>query len=189
MAFDRSVRILEDFGLGHLLDRVVSQRAGLDGEGHIGHSFQPAVARAIVDGRNSTSSWVSSMKASSRDAIIGVSWWILSPSRAPGPDLRGGQPSTSATRVAVGDPGPHGGRPGERGRSGVTSLTAAPPLLATKSATLVSAMSRPRPMTTSWSAVSAISLIRWLETKTVRPSAARPAGSGGPSGCPRGRDR
>ena len=32
----------------------------------------------------------------------------------------------------------------------------------------------PSPMTTSWSAVSCISLIRWLETKTVRPSAARP---------------
>ena len=40
-------------------------------------------------------------------------------------------------------------------------------------ATLVSASSRPRPMTMRWSAVSAISLIRWLETNTVRPSAAR----------------
>ena len=55
--------------------------------------------------------------------------------------------------------------------SGVTSRTAPPPLRATKSATLVSAMSRPRPMTTSRSAVSDISLIRWLDTSTVRPSA------------------
>ena len=36
-----------------------------------------------------------------------------------------------------------------------------------------SARIRPRPMTTRWSAVSAISDIRWLETNTVRPSAAR----------------
>ena len=35
-----------------------------------------------------------------------------------------------------------------------------------------SARTAPRPMTTRWSAVSAISDIRWLETKTVRPSAA-----------------
>ncbi len=37
----------------------------------------------------------------------------------------------------------------------------------------VSARSRPRPMTIRWSAVWAISLIRWLDTMTVRPSAAR----------------
>ena len=43
-----------------------------------------------------------------------------------------------------------------------------------KSAIEVSASSRPRPMTTRWSAVSAISLIRWLETKTVRPSRGQP---------------
>jgi hypothetical protein len=36
----------------------------------------------------------------------------------------------------------------------------------------VSAMSRPRPMMIRWSAVSATSLIRWLDTKTVRPSPA-----------------
>ena len=35
-----------------------------------------------------------------------------------------------------------------------------------------SAISRPRPITTRWSAVSAISVIRWLDTNTVRPSAA-----------------
>ncbi len=40
-------------------------------------------------------------------------------------------------------------------------------------AVVVSAIRRPRPMTISRSAVCAISLIRWLETRTVRPSAAR----------------
>ena len=39
-----------------------------------------------------------------------------------------------------------------------------------KSLTEPDEMSRPRPMTTSCSAVRAISLMRWLETKTVRPS-------------------
>lgn len=38
-----------------------------------------------------------------------------------------------------------------------------------KSAMLVSAISRPWPMTTRWSAVRAISLIRCDETKIVRP--------------------
>ena len=36
-----------------------------------------------------------------------------------------------------------------------------------------SAISLPRPITIRWSAVDSISDIRWLETKTVRPSAAR----------------
>ena len=39
--------------------------------------------------------------------------------------------------------------------------------------TLSSASSRPRPITTRCSAVRAISLIRWEDTNTVRPSAAR----------------
>ena len=45
-------------------------------------------------------------------------------------------------------------------------------LAAMNSAVGRSASSLPRPMMIKWSAVSAISLIRWLETKTVRPSAA-----------------
>ncbi len=40
------------------------------------------------------------------------------------------------------------------------------------SAVVQSEMSLPRPMTIRWSAVFSISDIRWLETKTVRPSAA-----------------
>ena len=40
------------------------------------------------------------------------------------------------------------------------------------SATVQSAMSLPRPITSRWSAVFSISDIRWLDTNTVRPSAA-----------------
>src|SRR6266508_1131611 len=45
-------------------------------------------------------------------------------------------------------------------------------LESTNRAVGVSAISLPRPMMIRWSAVSAISLIRWLDTKTVRPSPA-----------------
>ena len=60
------------------------------------------------------------------------------------------------------------------GAVGVTTRTVSAGALGGELPTLVSAMSWPRPMTTSRSAVSDISLIRWLETNTVRPSAARP---------------
>ncbi len=74
MAFDREREDLEGLGLDYVFDAVVPQRAVLDGIGHVDHSFKPAaVAPAIVDGRYSTSSRVSSMNASSRDAVIGVS--------------------------------------------------------------------------------------------------------------------
>ncbi|CAM5713727.1 hypothetical protein SMICM304S_01328 [Streptomyces microflavus] len=42
-------------------------------------------------------------------------------------------------------------------------------LVSMKSRIVVSAMSRPRPITMRWSAVSSISLMRWLESRTVRP--------------------
>src|SRR3954452_19481232 len=42
-----------------------------------------------------------------------------------------------------------------------------------KSSVLLSASSRPRPMTIKWCAVRDISLIRWLDTNTVRPPDAR----------------
>ena len=57
-------------------------------------------------------------------------------------------------------------------RCEVRNRTRVPEAPATRSATLVSATSRPRPMTTRWSAVSSSSLIRWLETRIARPSAA-----------------
>ncbi len=56
--------------------------------------------------------------------------------------------------------------------SGVRTRAKSAELYEMKSLTLMSASSCPRPITISWSAVSAISLMRWLETKTVRPSEA-----------------
>ncbi|KRC95336.1 hypothetical protein ASE41_05980 [Streptomyces sp. Root264] len=56
---------------------------------------------------------------------------------------------------------------------GVRTRAKSAELAEMKSFTLMSASSWPRPMTIRWSAVSAISLIRWDETNTVRPSAAR----------------
>ncbi len=56
--------------------------------------------------------------------------------------------------------------------SGVRTRAKSAELAEMKSVTLMSASSWPRPITMRWSAVSAISLIRWEETKTVRPSAA-----------------
>ena len=66
--------------------------------------------------------------------------------------------------------GQHGHRLGAGGRCG--AVTRPPDAAAISSATLVSATTRPRPTTTRWSAVSCSSLIRWLETRTARPSAA-----------------
>ena len=126
----------------------------------------------------STSSRVIVMKASSRDACCGVNSCSTSPKfRAISPicaarqagdrqhvglgagdrDVRAGQHRRAAGR-----------RPGTRTR---TTSDEAPRI---SSATETSAISRPRPTTMTCSAVSAISLIRWLETKTVRPSAASP---------------
>src|SRR5215472_15643783 len=55
---------------------------------------------------------------------------------------------------------------------GLRTRTAWPELRAMNSAMPQSAMSLPRPTTRRWSAVFSISDIRWLETRTVRPSAA-----------------
>ena len=55
------------------------------------------------------------------------------------------------------------------GRAVVRRATRFPDAAAIRSATLVSAMTLPRPTTTRWSAVSCSSLIRWLETSTARP--------------------
>ena len=56
---------------------------------------------------------------------------------------------------------------------GVRTRTAAPEERAMNSDIEQSAIILPRPITIRWSAVDSISDIRWLETKTVRPSAAR----------------
>ena len=117
------------------------------------------------------------MKASSSEPLIGISSWIRRPCLAARSPIWGvvipstvSEPASPGLTVA-----PAAVRVAAKAiPSGVTSLTAAPPLRATKSATVVSAISRPRPITTSRSAVTDISLIRWLDTNTVRPSFARP---------------
>ena len=58
--------------------------------------------------------------------------------------------------------------------SGVLISTRSPDAAAISSSTETSASSRPLPITISWSAVPSSSLIRWLDTNTVRPSAANP---------------
>ena len=58
-------------------------------------------------------------------------------------------------------------------RALVRSVTRPAEAAAINSATLVSATSLPRPITTRCPAVPSSSLIRWLETSTARPSAAR----------------
>ena len=71
--------------------------------------------------------------------------------------------------------------------SGVRTLTLPVEAREMNSATEVSAISLPCPITIRCSAVSAISLIRWEETNTVRPSAARSLQQvPDPAGCPRG---
>ena len=57
-------------------------------------------------------------------------------------------------------------------RAVVRSSTRSPDAASIRAATLVSAITRPRPATTRWSAESCSSLIRWLDTSTARPSAA-----------------
>src|ERR1700722_199799 len=61
-------------------------------------------------------------------------------------------------------------------RAAVRTVTRSAEVDAIRSATLVSAMTRPRPTITTWPALSWSSLIRWLDTSTARPwraSAAR----------------
>ncbi len=115
------------------------------------------------------------MKASSREAWDGVS------SKRGMPWAAAVRPMCSAVvpRISSAPAVSRKSTPGARSRvvrasgSGVTTRTVAAPESRTKSATVVSARRRPRPMTIRWSAVRAISLIRWEETRTVRPSAAR----------------
>ena len=68
------------------------------------------------------------------------------------------------------DPGALGDSSGaSRPTSGPRTTTQPVVLWATNSATLVWEMSRPLPITTRSSAISAISASRWLDTNTVRP--------------------
>ena len=89
-------------------------------------------------------------------------WSVLSPVTASSP----AGPGETVT------PGPRSAAARASGLAARTR-TSGWPACAMKSAMLVSAMSRPRPMTIRCSAVTAISFIRCEDTKTVRPSAAR----------------
>src|SRR4029077_5218867 len=143
-------------------------RAG-EGDRGVGHRVPPAAWY-------STLSRVSSMNASSSEARTGMSsdrampWAAASlptsPLSIPVISMTSG--SVPASTVA----------PASRQRAassaawGLRTWTDCWELDRTTSSTLVSAISRPLPITSRWSAVRAISLIRWLETSTVRPSAA-----------------
>src|SRR6478735_9007059 len=126
---------------------------------------------------NSSSSRVRFMNASSSEACCGVNSWSAMPApAAASPTCSAVSPCTSsAPRSASANETP-GTASSVRSRSssGERTNTTFCEARATKSSTLVSAISLPRPITIRWSAVSAISLMRWEETKTVRPSAASP---------------
>ena len=125
---------------------------------------------------NSTAARVSVMNASSSEACCGVSSWIAIPcAAAASPICSAVSPCTSRrprsppSKVTPGAFEQRAQALAARASGRSTTLAEA---RATNSSTLVSAISLPRPITIRWSAVSAISLIRCEETKTVRPSAA-----------------
>ena len=98
---------LDRFGLDYLPEAVMRERDGADGLGHVDHSLRPAPAALVMaEGRYSTSSWVSSMKASSSDAVIGMSSYTRKPgTRRQVTDLGGGEPLDSeCVIVALTDP-------------------------------------------------------------------------------------
>ena len=125
--------------------------------------------------RYSTLSAVSSMKAASSEARTTVSSFSCTPcSNARAPTWSASSPDTisvplppltvlppaSATTLA------------STSACGVATRTVWPEARAMNSSMVQSASSWPRPITIRWSAVFCISDIRWLDTNTVRPSAA-----------------
>src|SRR6204780_4044655 len=159
-------------------------RAGAGDHG-AGHRVPPAA-------RYSTLSRVSSMNASSSEARTVMSSNRVMPwAAASFPTSALSIPVISMTSGPVPASGPATGAvaagallpartvaPASRQRVassaawGLRTCTECWELDCTNSSMLVSAISRPLPITSRWSAVRAISLIRWLETSTVRPSAA-----------------
>ena len=137
----------------------------------------PCVTVVSVE-RYSTESLVRVMNASSREACWTVSSkmgiWFCQAMVPMCSAVRPSTPSTSGWPVSVVTvmSGPSS-RSRSRAASGVRTVTEWFEARATNSSTVVSAISRPRPMTTRRVAVWAISLIRWEDTKTVWPSAAR----------------
>ena len=117
------------------------------------------------------------MKISSRVSLWGVSSYSTSPAAAARvPICSAVAPVTATTSPSS----PLTCTPSaastsrRRGTSGVRTLMLGSPACAFSSSLDTSAMRRPRPMITKWSAMSAISAMRCDETNTVRPSRARP---------------
>ena len=123
------------------------------------------------------------MNASSSEARDGASRCSGTPAaNATSPIRSGGRPRTSSSALPPGvalpvmvarPPAAATARASASGR-GVLARTPCWVLRAMNSAIGQSAMSLPLPITITWSAVFSISDIRWLETNTVRPSAASP---------------
>ena len=95
----------------------------------------------------------------------------MSPIRSSVRPLTSSSPGWPSPALAVAPPAAATARASASG-CGVRTRTVWAELRAMNSAMLQSAMSRPRPITITWSAVFSISDIRWLDTSTVRPSAA-----------------
>ena len=117
------------------------------------------------------------MNASSRLAERGDSSCTRSPcSAARSPIGAAPRPMTVKVVAAAGanvtSPPARSSSSARRAASGEMTRTWLPAPRRRNSVIVVSAISRPRPMTMTWSAVSSISFMRWLDTKTVRPSSA-----------------
>src|SRR6266699_7326961 len=155
---------------------LAGRRGGRGCVCHGGHAATSVVAFASAE-RYSTESWVISMKACSREACCRNSSKTGTCARqAAVPICSAFRPctcSTSGCSLVMVTSGPSSSSR-RRPASGVRTVTELPEARPTNSSTVVSAMSRPRPTTISWVAVWAISLIRWEDTNTVRPSAASP---------------
>src|SRR6516165_3147808 len=133
-------------------------------------AHREATASAASQERKSTESSVSCMNAASSDAC-----WVVSSKtgrwacQAAAPICSAVRPRTCRTPDSSLVTVMCGPSSSSRSRTatGLRTVTALPPARATNSATVVSAISRPRPITTSRAAVSAISLIRCEDTNTV----------------------
>jgi hypothetical protein len=146
-----------------------------------------SVLAAVLAAPNSTLPDVSSMNAPSSEASGVSSCSTIDADAASSPIRGASRPVTvsspapfSAPLTAPLSAAPRATFPpaaaiisASRSASGVRTRTDLSVLRAMTSSVLASVMSLPRPMTIRWSAVTAISFIRWLETRTVRPSAAR----------------